>query len=162
MLCCLVPWQVDGTPRTLATLCPLRHPMFQFCFVFVTFVLCYTVLIFINSSSLLSFGLLCGPWPTSWTQHCCFRSLSLYLPSSCLVVRLVFSCRPSVGPSTGHIIGLMVPANSNLVPLGHGLRPERMFAFVSFSLLFLSFLLFSFLIISLFLFILILVFFGCM
>ena len=62
-------------------------------------------------------------------------------------IRLVFACRPSVGRSTGHIIGLIVPANSNLVPPGLGRRPARMLVFCfisllsfSFSLLFLSFL----------------------
>ena len=30
--------------------------------------------------------------------------LALSLPSFCLVPRVVFSCRPSVGPSTGRII----------------------------------------------------------
>ena len=38
----------------------------------------------------------------------------------------VYSCLPSVGTSSGHIIRLIVPANSNLVPSGLGLRPERM------------------------------------
>ena len=61
------------------------------------------------------------------------------LPSSCLVFRLVFSCRPSVGPSAGHIVGLIVPANSNLVPSGLGLRPERMFVSFHFSFLSLPF-----------------------
>ena len=40
-------------------------------------------------------------------------------------------------PSAGHIIGMTVPpANSNLVPSGLGLLPERMFVFVSFCTLF--------------------------
>ena len=34
-------------------------------------------------------------------------------------------------PSVGHIIGPTVPANSNLVPSGLGLLPERMFVIVS-------------------------------
>ena len=41
-------------------------------------------------------------------------------------------CRPSVGPPAGQLI---VPANSNLVPSGLGLRPERMPVFVSFFFL---------------------------
>ena len=41
-------------------------------------------------------------------------------------------------PSAGHIIGLTVPANSNLVPSGLGLLPERMM-FVLFQLFFFSF-----------------------
>ena len=56
--------------------------------------------------------------------------LSLFTFRLCLcpllVFRLVISCRPSVGLSTGHILELLLPANSNLVPLGLGLRPERM------------------------------------
>ena len=45
-------------------------------------------------------------------------------------------------PSAGHIIGLTVPpANSNLVPSGLRLLPDRMFVFASF---FFSFLFFSF------------------
>ena len=56
--------------------------------------------------------------------------------------RLVLSCRPSVGPS-GHIMGLIVPANSNLVPSGFGLRPERIHYFIGF--VFLSFVYFHFL-----------------
>ena len=45
----------------------------------------------------------------------------LCIPSSWLVFRLIFLCRPYVGPSaeriTGLIVtGLIVPANSNLVP----------------------------------------------
>ena len=31
-------------------------------------------------------------------------------------------------PSAGHITGLIVPANSNFVPQGLNLRPQRMFA----------------------------------
>ena len=57
---------------------------------------------------------------------------------SYLGFRLVLSCRLSVGPSPGHIIGLIVPANSNLVPSGLGLRPERMLIFASFFVSFFS------------------------
>ena len=39
-----------------------------------------------------------------------------------IVTRIV---TPSVGPSAGHIIGLIVPANRNLVPSGLGPRSER-------------------------------------
>ena len=59
-----------------------------------------------------------------------------------LAFLVVLLCRPSVGPSPGYIIGLIVPAISNLVPSGLGLCPERMhddFGFVFFSLLFFSF-----------------------
>ena len=51
------------------------------------------------------------------------------------------SCRPSVGPSPRHIVGLIVPANSILVPSGLGLRPARMHEV--FSFVYLSFLFFS-------------------
>ena len=47
-------------------------------------------------------------------------------------------------PSAGHIIGLTVPpANSDLLPSGLGLLPERMYVFDSFFFFF-SFLFFSF------------------
>ena len=61
---------------------------------------------------------------------------------SFLVFRLVLLCRPSIGPSTGNILGLIVSVNSNLIPSGLGLRPERLFVLVSFFFLF--FLLFPF------------------
>ena len=80
----------------------------------------------------LLLGHLCRPCPTSWTEKYWFRFLALCL---CPLVffllffipfRLVLSCRPSVvGPSPGHIIRLIVPADSTLVPSGFGLRPER-------------------------------------
>ena len=63
---------------------------------------------------------------------------SVSLPSSCAVFGLVFSCRASVGPPAGHITGLIVPANSNLVPSGLDLRPERKLVVILFSFLFLS------------------------
>ena len=65
--------------------------------------------------------------------HLVFFSFRFF---SCVVFRLFLSCRPSVGPSTGHSIGLIAPANNNLnlAPSGHGLRPERMFVLVSFFL----------------------------
>ena len=84
--------------------------------------------------------------------------IALSLPCACLVFCLIFLCPRSVGPSAGHIIGLIIPTNSNLVSSGLGLRPERMFVlfcFVLFCFLHLSFffvLFFSFLFSS---------FFGC-
>ena len=73
----------------------------------------------------------------------------MFLLSSCLASVWSLLCRPSVGSSTGHIIGVIVPANSNLIPSGHSLRPERMlilfpasfffFNFASFLFLFLPF-----------------------
>ena len=41
---------------------------------------------------------------------CCLSALFFCLP----VFRLVFSCRPSVSPSTGHTVGLIVPAYSSI------------------------------------------------
>ena len=57
-------------------------------------------------------------------------------------VRLAFFLLSSCCPSAGHIIRLTVsPSNSNLVPLGLGLLPERMrVCFVSFFIFFISFL----------------------
>ena len=59
-----------------------------------------------------------------------FRALCRYS----LISFLFFSWLLSVGPSPRHIIGLIVPANSNRVPSGLGLRPARMHeVFVSVS-----------------------------
>ena len=99
--------------------------------------------------------LLRRPWRIGWTEDCSFWFYSLALCLCPLLVLssvcLVFLCRPSVGPSARQIIGgLIVPANSNLVPSRLSLRPERTFVclfvffryFVLFSSLFVSFLLF--------------------
>ena len=105
-------------------------------------------------------GVLCRPCPTSWTEmrfwfifvlfQLCLSALFCLLLFydtlfSCPVFRLVLSCRPSAGPSPGHIIGLILSANSNLAPSGLGLRPERILTSVTFFHHFLfSFLLFPF------------------
>lgn len=78
-----------------------------------------------------------------WTALFLVNYSSSSPPSSCLVFRLVFSGRPCVGPSAGHIIELIVPANSDLVRSGLGLFPGRMF--VLFLLFFSSFSFFLFL-----------------
>ena len=70
-----------------------------------------------------------------------FRCFLLHF-SFLIASRLVLSCRPYVAPSHGHIIGLIVPANSNRVRSGLCLRPPRMY--VVFCFIFLSFLFFSF------------------
>ena len=44
-----------------------------------------------------------------------------------LAFRLVLSCRTSVGTSPRYVIGLIVPANSTLVPSRIGLRPVLMY-----------------------------------
>ena len=56
----------------------------------------------------------------------------------------VYSCLPSVGTSSGHIIRLIVPANGNLVPSGLGLRPERMHDYSGFLFFFPFLIFFSF------------------
>ena len=53
--------------------------------------------------------------------------------------------RPCVGRSAGHVVGLISPANSNVVPSGLGLRPRAHVCFWSIFLCFsFSFLIFSF------------------
>ena len=69
--------------------------------------------------------------------YSCFFRLCLCPHLGCvrLAFLLFFCC-----PSAGHIIGLTVsPANSNLVPSGLGLIPERMHAFFVFIFFLLSF-----------------------
>ena len=66
--------------------------------------------------------------------HCRVLQLLYIHATIVLRVRLIFSEALSsltmveglYGPSNGHIIGLIVTANSSLVPWGPGLRPERM------------------------------------
>ena len=140
-----VPCQAERTPPYSAAL--RRLCSVYFVFVFFGFVL---LLLLFGPSSLPSFGSL-----VSSLAHqleigmllCFFSSVFCsILFFSFLVFRLVLSCRPSVGPSTEHITGLIVPASSNLIPSGLGLRHERMFVvvFVSFPLSFLSFRFFPF------------------
>ena len=116
-----------------------------FCFCDLLF--CFVIIVS-SPSFLLSFWSVLSPFgPTSWTHEglLALFLLALSLPSSCHVFLLGLSCRSSVGRSTGHIIGLIVPANSNLVPWGLGLCPDCMlvlfrfvlFSFLLFSLLFL-------------------------
>ena len=63
---------------------------------------------------------------------------SLVLPS-CWLVSVSFLCRPSVIHQLDKFIGLTVAADSNLVPSGLGLRPERMLVFLHSCFCFLSF-----------------------
>ena len=85
---------------------------------------CFVAIVFLSFvSALLCLGLSCCPWPPPGHRNAglVFVFSALSLPSfSFLVFRLVLTCRPSVGPSTGRIMGLIVPANSNLVPSGFG------------------------------------------
>ena len=74
-----------------------------------------------------------------------FLALSLRCYFLCLpCFRLTLSCRRPVGPSTGHAIGLIVTANSNVVPSGLGLCPERMHDDFDFNLIYFGSFLFSF------------------
>ena len=68
----------------------------------------------------------------------CYLALWLCPLLFCLDDRLVLSCRSSVDPSPGHIIALIVPAYSNLVPSELGLRPACVLILVSFFLSFIS------------------------
>ena len=101
----------------------------------------------------LPLGLFCRPCPTSSTMErwfCFYFVFQLCVSApfssscSCPVFRVVLYCRPSVSPSYGYVIGLIVPANSNLVPSGLDLRPERMSISVSCYYSFHAFLSFPF------------------
>ena len=141
--CCPVPCQVDGTP-VLCIAASAASPYVRVCFVFsdVCFLFhdyCYHFCPSISAFPLVSCVVLAPPAGHK-TACLVFRPLcrcSLLLFYFFLVFHLVLSCRPSVGPSPRHIVGLVVPADSNLVPSGLGLRPVRMhevycFVFLSF------------------------------
>ena len=123
-------------------------------FLFVLFLCLFFVLLsrFFGPSSLPSFGyvscIVLGP-PAGHrnTRFFCVFFSSVCLPSSllflsCLPSGLMVSsfCWPINWTYHRHIIGLIVPANSNLAPSGLGLRRERTFVLFSFffSFLFLS------------------------
>ena len=102
------------------------HPML--CSPFVVF-LCSFLLSYLywgEGSALrlyLPLGLLCRPCFAPPAGHinpgfvfCFLFSAVSALFFSFPVFRLVLTCRPSVGPSPGHIIGLIVPANTTLSP----------------------------------------------
>ena len=75
---------------------------------------------------------------TSLRSTVCFSSL--FLPSSWLVfLPSLLTLSSFCCPSVGHIIGLTAPPankNSNIIPSGLSLLPERMFVFVSFICVF--------------------------
>ena len=149
VICCVALFPAKSmVPPYSASLHRLRHPMFEsLCFYWRLFWSLWVLLLFLPLYLCLPSGLLCRPCPTSWIYKYLFVfSSSVSLLSSfflfCfLAFRLVLSCPPSVGPSPRHIIGLIVPANSNRVPSGLGLRPARMHKVFRFG--FLSFLFFS-------------------
>ena len=85
-----------------ANLSRLRHPIFDF----VLFCFCF-------ESPFVSCVVLGSP--AGHRTSCVFATSSLSLPSSCAVFRLGFLRHPSVVPSAGHVVGLIVPANSNVV-----------------------------------------------
>ena len=122
-------------PPYSASLHRLRHPMFEVVLFLVTFVFtfygyCSYFCPCISASPLghrntrLFSGALCR------CSFFCFFSPFFFFVSSFvlffLAFRLVLACRPPVGPSPRHIIGLIVPANRNRVPSGLGLRPARL------------------------------------
>ena len=118
-------------PPYSASLQRLRHPMFEsvsflmmFVFLFVTIVIVFAPLLLPPLGSLVS----SSPHQLDIEMLVCFFELYVAALFFCfvlfclvlffLVLRLVLSCRPSVGPSPRHIIGLIPPANSNLFPPG--------------------------------------------
>ena len=145
---CPVPCQIDATP-VLSISASAASLYVRVCFVFSDFCFSrhYYYFYFCPSTSAfprISCVVVAPPAGhrnvglVFWFRFRCFL---LYF-SFFLASRLVLSCRPSVGPSHGHIIRLIVPANSNLVRSGLGLRPARMYEV--FCFIFLSFLFFSF------------------
>ena len=138
-------------PRTLhlcigcVTLCSRCFFFSDICFIFMIRLL----VLFLPLHFCLPRGACVVPAPLAGQRNAWFV-FELYVAVSFLffffsfsfpAFRLVWSCRPSVGPSPRHIIGLIVPANSNRVPSGLGLRPARMHkVFVSVFFPFCSFL----------------------
>ena len=134
-----IPWQVDGTPvLCISASAASSDVRVSFVFSDVCFYLhdCCYIFPFISAFSRVSCVVLAPP---AGHRNTCleFRALcrcSLVLYQVFLVLlffysvafRLVLPYRPSVGPLPRHIIGLIVPANSNRVPVGLGLRPARM------------------------------------
>ena len=155
MICCLLCYSLCSLfavlpcslpsqwyPAYSASLRQLRHPMFDFVLLCdLLFVL--LCVLFFGLPSLPSLGSLVSSLPHHldiemlflfFVLQLCVSAFffSFHISFSCLVFRLVLSCRPSVGRSPGHIIELIVPANSNFVSSGLGLRPECMLILVSF------------------------------
>ena len=113
-------------PPYSASLHRLRHPMFEFVLLLVMFVFlfynCYHFCPSISAFPRVSCVVLAPP---AEHKNVCFFELcvaalffSFLFFSFFLAFSLVLSCRPSVGPSPRHIIGLIQPANSNLFPPG--------------------------------------------
>ena len=146
-ICCPVPFHVDGTP-VLSISASAASPYVRVCFVFGD--LCFSIhdFCYYFPPSISAFPrvscVLVAPPAGHRNAGLVFRALCrcfVLFFSFILAFRLVLSCCRAVGPSPGHIIrGLIVPANSNLVPSGLGLCPARLyevFCFVFLSFLFL-------------------------
>ena len=99
-----------------------------------------------SSSPSFPFGLVRRLGPTSWTHvgRLVWFFSSVSLPYSCLVFRLVFLCRSSVGPSTRHVSYYRTDRASKQQPQPLGTRPAP-WAHVCFcSIIFFSYSIFSF------------------
>ena len=137
LVCCPVPCQVDGTP-VLCISASAASPYVGVCFVFSDdcfslYDSCYYFCPFISTFPRVSrVGLAppVGHRMLVWFFELCVAALFFsFLFYFFLAFRLVLSCHPSVGPSPRHIVGLIVPANNNLVPSGLGLRACMKFLF---------------------------------
>ena len=135
-ICCPVPFHVDGTP-VLSISASAASPYVRVCFVFGD--LCFSIhdFCYYFPPSISAFPrvscVLVAPPAGHRNAGLVFRALCrcfLLFFSFFLAFHLVLSCRPFVGRSPGHIIGLTVPANSNRVPSGLGLRTARMHIYI--------------------------------
>ena len=129
LLYCPVPYQVDGAP-VLCIAAAAASPYGRVCFIFndVCFSLCDSCCCFCPSTSASPRVSCVVLAPPAGHRNACFFELYVAALFFCfvlfclvlffLVLRLVLSCRPSVGPSPRDIIGLIPPANSNLFPPG--------------------------------------------
>ena len=152
LLCCPVPCPLDDTP-VLCTSASAASPHGRVCLVFgeLLFYLYYCSSCFcppISAFPWVSCVVLAPPAGHK-NAGLVFRALcrcSLLFFSFLFFrpFRLVLSCRPSVGLSPGHIIELIVPVNSNLVPSGLGLRLAPMHDYFLLRLSFLSLIFFFF------------------
>ena len=153
VLCCVALFPDKSmVPPYSASLHRLRHPVFKFVLFLVMFVfLFHDYCIIFAPLSLPSLASLVSSLPHQldiemlvWFFELCVVALFFsFLVLLFLAFRLVLSCRPSVGPSPTHIVRLIVPANSDLVPSGLGLRSASMHeVFVSFFFPFFCFVFF--------------------
>ena len=103
VLCCVALFPAKSmVPPYSASLHRLRYPMFEFVLLLVMFLFLFMMIVIILPLYLyLPSGLLCRPYPTSWTYKFLlgFSSSVSLLSSSFLAFRLVLSCRPLRRPS---------------------------------------------------------------